>query len=58
MKKKEQQEFTKKELQAIYDEFNLYVNQLDMLKPFFQNLIDVTNGAEPNYDLGGYFLKK
>lgn len=57
MKKRQKQEFIKKEMQAIYDEFNVCVSQLNMLKPFVKDLIDVADGAEPTYDLCGFLQK-
>ncbi len=51
MRKKERQEFIKKELQAIYDEFNVCTAQLNIMKPFIKDLVDVANGADPIYDL-------
>ena len=47
----ERQEFIKKETNAIYEEFNAYVSQMILLKPFLKNLADVANGANPNYEL-------
>ncbi len=57
MRKKERQEFIKKELQAIYDEFNVCTAQLNIMKPFIKDLIDVANGAEPIYDLVNFLPK-
>ncbi|MDD3435714.1 MAG: hypothetical protein PHC64_01025 [Candidatus Gastranaerophilales bacterium] len=57
MKLKERREFIRKELQAIYDEFNICINQMIMLKPFIKDLIDVTEGAQPTYDLVGFIQK-
>ena len=57
MNEKERQEFIKKEIEAIYEEFNAYVNQLNILKPFFQNLVDVANGANTIYELNEVIKK-
>ncbi len=51
MTEQKRQEFIKKELQAIYDEFNANISQLIILKPFLKDLISVVDGAEPRYDL-------
>lgn len=58
MKQKERKDFIKKELQAVYDEFSVYADQINMLKPFIKDLIDVANGAEPTYDLGNFLQNK
>jgi len=47
----ERQEFIKNETNAIYEEFNACVSQMVLLKPFLKNLVNVANGASPNYDL-------
>jgi len=47
----ERREFIINETNAIYEEFEAYLNQLIMLKPFFKNLADVANGANPSYRL-------
>ena len=51
MNETERQEFIKNETTAIYEEFNAYISQMILLKPFIKNLADVANGATPNYDL-------
>jgi len=49
MNGKERKEFVYKEIKALYEELDGTINQLVILRPFFKNLLDVTNGAEPFY---------
>ena len=49
MNEQERKAFVYKEIKALYEELYGTINQLIILKPFFKNLIDVTNGAEPFY---------
>ena len=51
MNETERQEFMKNETRAIYEEFNNYISQMILLKPFLKNLADVASGENPNYDL-------
>lgn len=51
MDEQERQEFIKKETKAIYEEFDAYLNQMIILKPFLKNLADVANGANSGYNL-------
>jgi len=57
MNNEERQEFIKKETEAIYEEFNAYVGQMILLKPFLKNLAEVANGANSNYDLNEIIKK-
>jgi len=57
MNKTERQKFIKHETKAIYEEFNTYLNQMILLKPFLKNLADVASGADSNYDLCEIFKK-
>lgn len=58
MNKIERQEFIKQELQAIYDEFCIHANQIEMLKPFIENLINVSNGAESIFNKDKFIERK
>jgi len=49
--------FVKNELEAIYEEFDTYINQLILLKPFMKDLIQVLNGLEPSYRLSDIIKK-
>jgi hypothetical protein len=51
MNTEERQEFILKEIEAIYEEFDTYLNQLIILKPFIKDLIAVAKGADPTYQL-------
>lgn len=55
MNEKERQTFITNELEAIYEEFDIYVKQLLLLKPFLKDLIAVSKGADPSYDLSAVF---
>ena len=57
MNKAEREEFVKNETKAIFEEFNTYLNQMILLRPFLKNLADVAGGANPNYDLSGIVKK-
>lgn len=58
MKKETKNEFITKELEAIYEEYEIYVNQLVMLKPFLKDLIFVINGENPTYKLSEIIKNK
>jgi len=49
MNEKERQTYITNEIKALSEELDSTINQLIILRPFFKNLIDVTNGAEPFY---------
>ena len=51
MEQTETNVFVKNELEAIYEEFDKYINQLIILKPFIKDLMQVLNGLEPSYKL-------
>jgi len=51
MNKTNRQEYIQQELEAIYEEFSTYIEQLTILKPFLKDLVAVANGAEPSYKL-------
>ena len=50
MNDEERKEYVIKELEAIYEEIDNFINQLAILKWFLKNLVDVSKDAEPNYD--------
>jgi hypothetical protein len=50
MNEEARKEFVIKELEAIYEEMDNSVNQLVILRKFLKNLVDVSKGAEPDYD--------
>lgn len=45
MNKKEKLNYIKKELEAIYEDLEVNVNQQILLRRFLKNLLDVTKGA-------------
>lgn len=51
MNENERQKFVQDEIQAIYEEFDKCFKQLILLKDFLQEVSEVANGAEPNYEL-------
>jgi len=57
MEKMETKTFVKNELETIYEEFDVYINQLILLKPFMKDLIQVLNGKEPTYNLSDIIKK-
>jgi len=57
MNEAERKEFIKSETKAIYEEFNAYLNQMILLKPFLKKLADVANGENSNYELNEIFNK-
>lgn len=50
MNEEERKEFIINELDAIYEEMDNSINQLVILRRFLKNLVNVSKGAEPNYD--------
>lgn len=50
MNEAERKEFVVNELDAIYEEMDNSINQLVILRRFLKNLVNVSKGAEPNYD--------
>lgn len=50
MNDEERKEFVVNELDAIYEEMDNSINQLVILRRFLKNLVNVSKGAEPNYD--------
>lgn len=50
MTEDERKEFVVNELDAIYEEMDNSINQLVILRRFLKNLVNVSKGAEPNYD--------
>jgi len=51
MKENRRQEFIIRELEVINEEFEIYTNQLILLKPFLQDLILVAKGETPSYNM-------
>ena len=49
MNELERKNFVYKEIRALYEELDCTISQLVILRPFFKNLLDITNGAEPYY---------
>jgi len=58
MKQTERQKFITKQLEIIYDEYSAYVYQLIALKPFLDDMIAVSKGKEPVFDLSEIIKKK
>lgn len=50
MNEEERKQFIIDELDAIYEEIDCSINQLVILRRFLKNLVNVSKGAEPNYD--------
>lgn len=50
MDEEERKKFITEELDAIYEEIDNSINQLVILRRFLKNLVNVSKGAEPNYD--------
>lgn len=50
MNEEERKTYVIEELDAIYDEIDNAINQLVVLRRFLKNLVNVSKGAEPNYD--------
>lgn len=50
MNEEERKIFVIEELEAIYEEIDNSINQLVILRRFLKNLVNVSKGAEPNYD--------
>lgn len=50
MNEEERKNFVIQELEAIYEEIDCSINQLVILRRFLKNLVNVSKGAEPNYD--------
>lgn len=46
----ERKNYVVEELEAIYEEIDAAINQLVILKRFLKNLVNVSKGADPNYD--------
>ena len=49
MNEQGRQEFINREVEALYEELENSINQLVMLRPFFQDLLKVIHGGEPSY---------
>jgi len=49
MNKQERINFVYKEIRALCEELDNITNQMVVLRPFFENLIEVTNGKESFY---------
>lgn len=47
----EKLKFINSEIEAIYEDFDTKINQLVLLRHFFKDLLAVTKGAEPSYQL-------
>jgi len=58
MNENDRKDFVIKEIEAIYGEFNVYVGQLVLLKPFLKDLIAVAKGEAPKYNLDEIVKKK
>lgn len=50
MNEEERKTYVIEELDAIYEEMDNAINQLVVLRRFLKNLVNVSKGAEPNYD--------
>lgn len=50
MNDEERKVYVINELEAIYEEIDNSINQLVILRRFLKNLVNVSKGAEPNYD--------
>lgn len=50
MNKEERKEFVKNELIAIYEEIDNSIKQLVLSRKFLKILVNVSKGAEPNYN--------
>ena len=50
MNEKERQKFVYEEIEAICEEMDNSINQLVLLKRFLQKAVEVSKGAEPDYD--------
>jgi hypothetical protein len=57
MKQTERQKFITKQLEIIYDEYSTYVYQLIALKPFLNDIIEVSKGKKPVFDLSEIIKK-
>lgn len=51
MNEKEKFEFIEQELEAIYEELDVNINQSILLRYFLKYLLKVVKGAEPSYQL-------
>lgn len=51
MNTKERQKFLAEQMEIIYDEYSTYICQLIALKPFMKDLIAVSKGKTPVFDL-------
>ena len=52
MKQKERQKILTKNLEMVYDGYSNYIYHLLALKPFFKDLISISKGKVPIFDLG------
>lgn len=50
MNEEERKIYVIQELDPIYEEIDNSINQLVVLRRFLKNLVNVSKGAEPNYD--------
>lgn len=50
MNEEERKKFVIAELEAIYEEIDNSINHLVILRRFLKNLVNVSKGAEPNFD--------
>jgi len=50
MNEKDRQEFVYKEIEAIYEEIDISINQLMLSKRFLKKAIEVSNGAKADYE--------
>lgn len=51
MNAQEKFEFIEHELEAIYEELDININQTILLRYFLKDLLNVIKGAEPSYQL-------
>lgn len=51
MHHQEKSEFIKKEIEAIYEEFDILLDRLNLLKPFLKELVVVSNDYETSKEL-------
>lgn len=57
MRQTKRQKFITKQLEIIYDEYSTYVYQLIALKPFINDIIAVSKGEKPVFDLSEIIKK-
>lgn len=43
------QKFINDEIEALYEELDITIKKLELLRPFFEDLLKVIKGEEPSY---------